>query len=1062
MKKRTFTSLTAILVFLMFGISSFAGSNPYVRMPALNEDGSRVLFAYQGDIWIVNSDGGEAQRLTANKANDIKPLWSPDDKSIAFSSDRYGNYDVYTLPLDGQPLKRLTYHTENDVISSWQSDDIYFTSDRFFPQVEREQELMKIDEKGGTPHRFLDAVGFEPIPSPNDRFIAFVRGSCRTEREAYRGSANRDIWIYDKQEEEFNQITTFKGNDFNPKWRDDNTLLFISSRKGNYNIHEVKVDENGSLSADVTSITDFSDDGIREFSVSQNGEVIAFERKTSIYILEEERNPRKLEITMPMDQLNAEKGFKDFKKDASAYEVSPNGDYIAFIVHGNLFFKLNHKEANFSKALVKDAHRVKSFDWLSNNSLIYTADDHNQYDLYLIKPTDGDKLINSYKFESVRLTETEENESEPVVSPNNDKIAYIKGNGQLFTAEIKDEKITNSIQLLDGWAEPSQVSWSPDSKWLAYSKGDLNGNREIFIHKADGTKEPANVSMHPRLDSKPVWSHDKLAFISDRNNNDRDIWFVWLREKDWQRTRREWKKMALTDSSTIDSSDIQIDFENIHERITQVTGLPGNESDLQVAPDGKTFYFVTNRDDRRNFKAQNNLYQIRWDGKKQKPLLQNGKTPYNVKLGPENKHLYMLLKGGKLARVSPKKKKLEPQPFQASVEINYKKQKEQIFEEAWRVLENRFYDPDYHGRDWQKLKEQYKPRALSASTNQDFQHTFNLMLGQINASHMGLYRVKPGYETPDIKTGLLGIDISPVESGIKIKKILDNVPASREESQLQEGDIITSVDGQRVNSEQNFYEPLNNKAGQQVILNVLRNDNQKEIVIRPTQSIGKQLYEDWVDTRKNLTEEYSDGKLGYIHIRGMNWNSFERFERELAATAYDKEGLVIDVRYNGGGWTTDYLMTILDVRQHAYTVPRGATDDLQENHEKFREHYPFGERLPFYPWTKPSITLCNQNSYSNAEIFSHAYQNLDLGTLVGTPTFGAVISTGGQGLLGGAYVRIPYRAWYVKKTDKNMELNGAVPDIIEYNEPDSKAEGNDPQLKKAVEELLNQIDMPQE
>ena len=190
----------------------------------------------------------------------------------------------------------------------------------------------------------------------------------------------------------------------------------------------------------------------------------------------------------------------------------------------------------------------------------------------------------------------------------------------------------------------------------------------------------------------------------------------------------------------------------------------------------------------------------------------------------------------------------------------------------------------------------------------------------------------------------------------------------------------------------------------------------------------------------------------------MNWTSFERFERELMASGYGKEGIVIDVRFNGGGWTTDYLMAVLNVRQHAYTIPRGATDNLQKNHEQYREYYPFSERLPLSAWTKPSIALCNQNSYSNAEIFSHAYKTLDHGTLVGIPTFGAVISTGGRGLIDGSYIRMPYRAWYVKETGENMELGPAVPDIILNNRPDSKAEGRDKQLKRAVDELLKQIE----
>ena len=209
--------------------------------------------------------------------------------------------------------------------------------------------------------------------------------------------------------------------------------------------------------------------------------------------------------------------------------------------------------------------------------------------------------------------------------------------------------------------------------------------------------------------------------------------------------------------------------------------------------------------------------------------------------------------------------------------------------------------------------------------------------------------------------------------------------------------------------------------------------------------------------RRKLTEKYSNGKLGYIHIEGMNWESFERFERELAASGEGKEGLVIDVRFNGGGWTTDYLMAILTAKQHAYTVPRGATDDLEKNQKSFSDYYPYGERLPFPVWTKPSIALCNANSYSNAEIFSHAYKTLGLGTLVGKPTFGAVISTGAASLVDGSVVRLPFRGWYVKGSGMNMENNGAEPDVIVENSPDAKAKNEDEQLQKAVEVLLKQI-----
>ena len=228
-------------------------------------------------------------------------------------------------------------------------------------------------------------------------------------------------------------------------------------------------------------------------------------------------------------------------------------------------------------------------------------------------------------------------------------------------------------------------------------------------------------------------------------------------------------------------------------------------------------------------------------------------------------------------------------------------------------------------------------------------------------------------------------------------------------------------------------------------------------MIRPVSNVRQLLYEEWVSERRKLVDRFSNGKLGYIHIQAMNQPSFEVFERELQAAGYGKEGLVIDVRYNGGGSTTDYLMAVLNYKQHAYTIPRGASENPEKDKAKFREYYPIGERLVFSAWMKPSIAICNEGSYSNAEIFSHAYKTLGIGKLVGVPTNGSVISTGGRGLMDGSFVRLPFRGWYTKATDKNQELGAAVPDIIVQNSPDWIAKGTDDQLKAAVDELMKQL-----
>jgi tricorn protease len=658
------------------------------------------------------------------------------------------------------------------------------------------------------------------------------------------------------------------------------------------------------------------------------------------------------------------------------------------------------------------------------------------------------------------------------------KIAFIRGGNfgkmSFVAADIdKNGTISNEKILQNGWSKPEGIRWSPDSKWLAYSMEDLTFNSEIYIQKADGSAKEVNISMHPRADYSPVWSPDgsKLGFISARNNSNNDIWFVWLKKEDYQKTKQDWeeddeekpeepkeetkkgKSKDKNKSKKEDEKPIQIDLDLIHERLVQLTDLSGNEGNIAISKDGKTFYFSSVVPGSKG----SDLFKVNWDKTEMKEVTKGGQSPRNVKLDTEGKYLYMNSKG-KLARISASGTELENLPIQAKMTILFKEELDQVFEEAWRALRDGFYDPEYHGQNWDALKEKYKPYCMAASTKTDFMYMYNNMLGQLNASHMGLYG-RDREKTQSEQTGLLGIEIKPVAEGVEVIRIVPDSPADKLSSKLNEGDVILAVNGEKVTPKISFWSLLNNAVDTKVLLNVKNKQGaQREVAIRPTGSLRTELYDEWVKDRRKLVDTYSNGRLGYLHIRGMDMPSFERFERELTAAGHGKDAIVIDVRFNGGGWTTDYLMAILNVKQHAYTIPRGATSTLKD-HLKYRNYYPFAERLPFFAWNKPSIALCNSNSYSNAEIFSHAYKNLGIGTLVGKPTFGAVISTSGVGLVDGSFVRMPYRGWFAKATDKNMDKVPAIPDIDLDNSPDCKAKGVDEQLKRACEELLRQLDM---
>ncbi len=1080
----------AILIFtFLFLLSVKADDNTtFARFPSLSPDGSTIAFSYQGDIWTVPVNGGKAFRLTIHQAYESNPKWSPDGKKIAFSSNRFGQNDIFIVNSEGGIPKRITNHSAGNILSDWSSSGkLLFQSNRNYRQVEWEFELQCISAQGGTPSRLIDAFGREPVISPNGRFIAFVKGECRIEREQYKGSANKDIWLYDTQLKTYKKHTSFVGQDYHPVWGSNNVLYFISSRNEKYNIFSLEIDKNGNSLAKPKQITYEKTDQIRFFDVSNDYKTIIFEKDVNLYSVSTEGGAiKKIIIDIATDYRFDPFETKTFSDKISEYEVSPNGKYSAFIIHGEVFITENDKKKSLTKNLSNSPQREKNISWLNDSALIFSSDRNGQYDLFMVKSSDNKQtnLLKSLKHQIIQLTKGDEDERYAKVSIDGKKIVFIRGGNfgkmKFIVADIdKNGLISNEKVLLEDWSAPDRVKWSPDSRWLAYSKEDLTFNAEIYILAADGSQKPVNVSMHPRRDYSPIWSSDgsKLGFISARNNLNDDIWFVWLKKEDSQKTSKDWeeeedeekpkepvvkkdekskrKEKGKDKSEDDELKPIEIDFENIYERLVQLTSLSGDERNLAISKDGKTFYFSSLSPGNK----EGDLFKIKWDKKELESVTKGGVNPRSVKIDNAGKFVYMNLKG-KLSRISTSGKEMESLPVAAKIKIDYKAELNQVFDEAWRTLRDGFYDPEFHGQNWDSLKLKFRPYCLKASTKTDFMYMFNTMLGQLNASHMGLYG-SDREKTQSEKTGLLGIDIRTLSTGVEIIRVVPDSPADKINSKLNKGDVILAVNGNFVNEKVNFWSLLANTVQEKILLQVKNKDGvQREVIIRPVSSLKNELYNEWVKDRRKLTEQYSGGKLGYLHIRGMDMTSFERFERELTAAGYGKEAIVIDVRYNGGGWTTDYLMAVLNVKQHAYTIPRGAESSLSNN-KKYRNYYPFSERLPFFVWNKPSIAICNAASYSNAEIFSHAYKNLDIGTLVGKPTFGAVISTGGLGLLDGSFVRMPFRGWFVKANDMNMDKEPARPDIDIDNSPDYRAKGVDEQLKKACEVLLEQIQSPQ-
>jgi len=1033
------------------------------RFPALHPDGDQLAFSYQGDIWVSNLDGGDARRITVHEAYDSHPRWSKDGNQLAFQSNRYGGKDIFTYALSSGEIERHTYYSGSDSYPSWRPDgELVFRSGRTYKQLERESEIYTFEDNLATPNRALDALGLMAEPSYNDRYWGLVKGYCRTTREAYTGPARQNIWWVDRETETYQPLAMDSAQDVMLRWAEEEVFI-LSARSGGYNIFVTDF-SNGAPGEKWTALTDYDERGISHFDVSRDGRTLVFERLGAVYVMQRGEKPQKIQWQLPADYKFYPEEMEKKSAGAGDYAVSPDGEYIAFELRGELFMMRNDKKNKRTVRLTDHPARDQDPQWLNDSTLVFISDRGGKEELFILRSSDqglGD-LYWSFARDAASWVSRDQMITDYALSPDRDKIVLVSEGARMEMAELDSMGTLGEWSTLwTGWSAPSSVEWSPDGEWISYEQSDLNFNRDVFVRAAKAEAEPINISMHPRRDGSAVWSPDgkKLAFTSQRNNGDYDVWMVWLQEEDYLRNAKDWEQMEdMPDAlrarlawtkDTSETVNVVIDEDNIYRRLSQLTSYSGSE--YGVIFDGKSEHVYFIKSDGKN----RNLMKIKWDGSDAKEVM-SAKGLRRLQRSPDGKYLHFT-KRGKLQRLPNGKKKAENLPFQARMRIDYQAEQEQIFDEAYRLIRARFYDPDFHGRDFEKLKSIYRPLALQASTRQDFRDMFNAMLGQLNASHMGLY----GGSREDVqrrRTAQLGVDLLATEKGWRVRRVIPNSPAERPESRLEEGDRIIQIDGEAWTTEANAYRQLEEKVQDRIWLKVQNADGDtRDVYLRTASSMRSLLYKEWVADRRALTEQYSQGRLGYIHIQGMNRPSFEVFERELMAAGYGKEGIVIDVRYNGGGWTTDLLMAVLDVRQHAYTIPRNAAKSLKD-HEQFRSYYPFSERLPLSAWTKPSAALCNSNSYSNAEIFSHAYKQLDIGPLVGEPTFGAVISTGGARLIDGFFIRLPYRGWFVKATDQNMDMHPAVPDHIVSHPPGFKATGEDLQLKKAVDVLLADIE----
>ncbi|MBD3368436.1 MAG: hypothetical protein GF405_09750 [Candidatus Eisenbacteria bacterium] len=1045
---------TVVLVLFVALLACAASSTAAVlnaRAPAPSPDGAAIAFSYMGDIWIVDASGGDARRLTVHEAYDSSPVWSPDGRRIAFSSDRRGNTDVYVVQADGGEPTRLTCHDSWDEVQCWTRDgsEILFTSRR----DTLEYELFAVDAEGGMPYRVIRDRANNPAVSPDGRWIAYVRGRTSWWRKHYRGSASRDLWIRAVDGGTSVRLVDWTGDDDDPMWAADGlTLYFTSEREdGETNVWRLVLDMPAPeesrmprVAEGPERVTQHTEDGVQFASISDDGTLIAYECDARVWALAvPDGVPREVAIRAPSDDKWNDDLRMTLHSDLQDFAISPDESEIALVVRGEVFVcSFEDGEIGDAARITETPAREKDVAWLDDASLLFSSDREANYDIYVARPAEEGKgrLSESLLHRVERLTDSPEDEFGAFVSPDGETVAYLVGSEYLWTMDADG---SGARRLLPD-AEILHAAWSPDSRWIAFSRTTMGHKEDVFIVPADGG-EAVNITLHPNDDFQPQWSDDgkRISYASRTEAGQYMLKYAWLTRDDYWKTAEEREEdREAFDEAAPDSIDVEveIDFEGLNDRTRTVVTMRGYYDFYSATPSCHHYAF------RSGSLGRDNLWIVDWRGNKLTQVSEGGSDPSGLTWNDDGTTCYYI-DGGRLRSVT-----IEPESgsvtgrgapgFSVPMTVDVFAERRQMFNEAWRLLLNGFYDPDLHGVDWKAMRERYEPLAGAAYTEEEFRAVVREMLGELSASHLGIYKWGGG----GINTGRLGIrhDEGHDGPGVRVRHVVRDSPAAR--AGIEPGEYIVAIDAELLSEADNYYCRLTDTVGEEILVTVASSAagrSPRDVRIRPVGSgtLWRLMYEEWVRGNRERVEEASAGRVGYLHIPSMGTGNLLEFAEDLFAQSAGKDGLVIDIRGNGGGSIHDQILRYLDRTWYGYETTRTRPPAYN----------------PLELWTGELVLLIDESCYSDAEIFPMGWKALGLGPVVGTPTFGAVIGTNDVSLIDGTGFRVPGSGWY-DMSGRNLENWGIEPDIRVDSVPEEHARGEDVQLDRAIEVLLGRLE----
>ncbi|MFZ1236401.1 MAG: S41 family peptidase, partial [Prevotella sp.] len=1057
---------------LTLSLSAAAQSNPlWMRYSSISPDGQTIVFSYKGDVFSVASSGGNAHQLTSNAAYDAYPIWSPDGSHIAFASSREGSLDVYVMDKNGGEPKRLTTSSNDETPIAWRDNDhILFGSDGmqtaksiYFPGSQFPQ-VYEVDLQADRPKLF-SAVNMEDLSINQNGDILYQdkKGYEDLFRKHHQSPVTRDIWINRKGS--FTKLTTFNGEDRTPRWAPDGaSFYYLSEESGSFNVYQRNLE-----GTEKTQLTSYTKHPVRYLSVAANG-TICYAYDGEIYIKKNGQEPQKVNISIAADRndIDLERQIKTW--GATEIALSPNGKEIGFVLHGDVY--VTNIEYKTTKQITDTPEQERSIDFSPDGlAIAYDSERGGLWQIYQTKMKNKDEKQFAYSTDLVeeQIVKSPFTSFQPKYSPDGKSIAFLENRGTIKAIDVKskqvrtlmDGKFVYSYSDGDVWFE-----WSPDSKWLISNYIGTGGwqNQDIALINADGNQEIHDLTLSGYNDGNGKWvlGGKAMLFTSDRAGyrshgswgSEDDVYIMFFDLDAYEKFKMTKEEKSLLDEAektkkeaaepknvdvTVKKQEkkeepIKLDLDNCRDRVIRLTSNSSRLGDAVLSDDGNALYYQA---------AFEDGYDL-W-----KHDLQDNSTKIVMKdvghgsmlADKDFKNLYLCTDNAikKIDIGSSSSKNIE---FEAR--FNYKpyKERQYMFDHVWQQVKDKFYTKDLHGVDWDGYRKAYERFLPYINNNYDFRDMLSEMLGELNASHTGARYYGNGAK---LKTATLGLffDDTYEGNGLKVEEVIKRGPFAVKNTGVTKGCILEKIDGDSILQHQDYNAMLDGKAGKPVHISVYDPSAKKhfDVTIKPI-SKGEQndiLYKRWVDRNRALVDSLSHGRLAYVHVKAMDSESFRTvFEELLNNENRNKDAVIVDERHNGGGWLHDDLCTLLSGKQYQSFAPRGQIIGKD----------------PWNKWTKPSCVMICEDDYSNGHGFPFVYKTLGIGKLIGSPMAGTMTAVWWETMIDPTMIFGIPQVGCMDMQGHYAENNQLNPDVEVYNTPEDYLNGNDQQLKRAVEEML--------